>query len=74
MVSAQIRERKLASPRIIGGSGDRFFDEACLSAVKGVDGGLPELPFAALDRLEGDARVRISCNLLKDVPSLLDGR
>jgi hypothetical protein len=72
MVSAQIQKRKVTLPRIIGASGDRSFDEACLNAVGSVDSGRLEPLLAQLERVEGALRMRISCDLLKDVPSLFD--
>ncbi len=74
MVSAQIQNRKVTLPRIVGGSGDRSFDEACLNAVEGADSGRLEPLLAQFERTGGTMRMRVSCDLLKDAPSLLDGR
>jgi TolB-like protein len=72
MVSAQIHKRKLTLPRLIGASGDRSFDEACLNAVQGVDSVRMEPLLAKFEPVEGALRMRVSCDLLKDAPSLLD--
>jgi hypothetical protein len=72
IVSAQIHSRKLTGPRILGASGDRPFDEACLSAVVGVDGSRLEPLLAQFERVEGAMRVRVTCDLRKHIPSLLD--
>jgi hypothetical protein len=72
MVSAQIQKRKVTFPRIIGASGDRSFDQACLSAVEGGDSGRLEPLPAQFERVGGTVRMRVTCDLLKDVPSLLD--
>ena len=72
MVSAQIQERKLAVSHILGSSGDLSYDEACLAAVSGADGSRLEPVLARLARVEKVVRIRVSCDLLKDVPSLLD--
>jgi hypothetical protein len=72
MVSAQIHKRKLTLPRLIGASGDRSFDEACLNAVEGVDSGRIEPLLAKFEPVEGALRMRVSCDLLQDAPSLLD--
>jgi TolB-like protein len=72
IVSAQIHSRKLTGPRILGASGDRPFDEACLSAVAGVDGSRLEPLLAQFERVEGAMRVRVTCDLRKHIPSLLD--
>jgi len=72
MVSAQIHERRLAVPRILGSSGDPTYDDACLAAVSGADGSRLEPVLARLARVEKAVRIRVNCDLLKDVPSLLD--
>jgi hypothetical protein len=72
MVSAQIQKRKLTALRILGASGDRPYDEACLSAVAEADSPRLEPLLAQLERVEGAVRVRVTCDLRKDVPSLLD--
>ncbi len=72
MVSAQVQKRKLTFTRIIGTSGDRSFDQACLNAVEGIDSGRLEPLLAQFERGEGALRLRVNCDLLKDVPSLLE--
>jgi TolB-like protein len=69
VVSAQIQARKLTGPRIVGSSGDRAYEKACLSLVS-ADGSRLEPLLGRLERLEGTVRVRVTCDLLKDVPSL----
>ncbi|MEP6601694.1 MAG: hypothetical protein ABJB49_07755, partial [Nitrospirota bacterium] len=72
MVSAHIHESKLTVPRILGSSGDPSYDDACLAAVSGADGSRLAPALARLTRAEKSVRIRVSCDLLKDVPSLLD--
>jgi hypothetical protein len=72
MVSAQIHESKVTVPRILGSSGDPSYDDACLAAVSGADGSRLAPALARLTRAEKSVRIRVSCDLLKDVPSLLD--
>jgi hypothetical protein len=72
IVSAQVHSRKLTGPRILGTSGDRPFDEACLSAVAGVEGSRLEPLLAQFERVKGAVRVRVTCDLRKHIPSLLD--
>src|SRR6185503_15888072 len=72
MVSAQIQKRKLTAPRILGASGDRSYDESCLSAVADADSARLEPLLAKLGQLDGTVRVRVTCALRKDIPSLLD--
>ena len=72
MVSAQIHEFKVTVPRILGSSGDPSYDDACLAAVAGADGSRLAPALARLARAEKSVRIRVSCDLLKDIPSLLD--
>ncbi|HEY3196505.1 MAG TPA: CsgG/HfaB family protein, partial [Nitrospirales bacterium] len=72
MVSAQIQKRKPTAARILGASGDRSYDEACLSAVADADSSRLAPLLAQLERVEGAMRVRVTCDLRKDIPSLVD--
>ena len=72
MVSAQIHESKVTVPRILGSSGDPSYDDACLAAIAGADDSRLAPALARLTRAEKSVRIRVSCDLLKDVPSLLD--
>ncbi len=72
MVSALIQGRKLTGQRILGASGDRAYDEACLSLISPAAASRLEPLLGRLERLEAAVRLRVTCDLSKDVPSLVE--
>jgi TolB-like protein len=72
IVVSDIRDRHLANIHLAGTSGDFAFDQACLNAIALADGTKLEPLLAVLARHLPDAvRLRVSCDLLKETPSLL---
>jgi len=75
MVVALLEHGKMTPPQLIGSSGDPLSDGACVSAVQGLDRNRLEAPLAELEKSDAirTIRVRVYCELVKDIPSLHEG-
>lgn len=71
IVVAHVRAQHLDVPQLAGSSGDGAYDQACLAAVAGADEQHVARLLATLkDTVHRPVRVRVMCDLLKDIPPL----